>query len=342
MSEHARPFSFETIDESTEITDDILSDDTFSDTSTAYHGIKRALLDQTKEARLAGKIYWEPEEVIDRSLDIDGLTGKVRYIPAFAYRRMLYDRRSACQCSLCEVFETGDKVLALPNNIDNSDFVDKLSSSFTVCMNNFPYLDGQMLLASRQHRELFTDNQYELLFDFMTHTGFTGAAMQLKGSGATIPEHAHISIFNEALPIFSSDYQPLKEDDGVIVAASAEHPSVCYKVYGESRNARLDQTTTIMRELGIRGLSFNFYLDNEASAYIIPRTNRQSKTMNMKVGLSLPAGTHNGYVEHSATSDLEQLKYEIWQHCQDVTSEQLATALRETTVQGENPAAILE
>jgi hypothetical protein len=239
------------------------------------------------------------------------------------------------------VLETGNQTITLPSDTGDIDFVDKFNSSFAVTPNNFPYLDGQMLLASRQHRELFTDDQNRLLFDFMARSGFAGAAMQLEGSGATIPEHAHISIFDEALPIFSSDYQPLKEVDGVVVAASAEHPSVCYKVYGDSIDARLDQTKAITRELEARGLSFNLYLDGEANAYVIPRTNRRSAAMNMKVGLSLPAGTHNGYVEHSTATDIELLKREIWEHCQETTGDQLAAALRDTTVQGEDPAAIL-
>ena len=342
MSESVRPLPFEAADQPTEIVGDILSDSgTFSDTETAYQGIKRLLIERTEQARLAGQIYWERDEVVDRPVDIDGLAGKVRYIPTFAYRRTLYDQRPACQCSLCGTLETGNQLVTLPSDIADTDFVDRFNSSFAVCLNNFPYLDGQILLASRQHGKLFTDDQTRLLFDFMARSGFAGAAMQLEGSGATIPEHAHISVFDEVLPIFSSDYQPLKEGGSVVVAVSAEHPSVCYKVYGDSMDARLEQTTVITRELEARGLSFNLYLDSQANAYVIPRTNRRSAAMNMKVGLSLPAGTHNGYVEHSTTTDIEQLKQEIWQHCQAITGEQLATALRETTVQGENPAAIL-
>jgi hypothetical protein len=310
MSESVSPLPFEAIGRPIEISGDTLSDGgAFSDTEIACQGIKRVLIDRTEQARLAGQVYWERDEVVDRPVDIDGLAGKVRYIPAFAYRRTLYDQRPACQCSLCGVLETGNQVVTLPSD---ADFVDKFNSSFAVSLNNFPYLDGQMLLASRQHRELFTDDQNRLLFDFMARSGFAGAAMQLEGSGATIPEHAHISIFDEALPIFSSDYRPLKEGDGVVVAASTEHPSVCYKVYGDSIDARLDQTKAITRELEARGLSFNLYLESQANAYLIPRTNRRSAAMNIKVGLSLPAGTHNGYVEHSATTDIEQLKREIW------------------------------
>lgn len=342
MSEISRPLRFEALDRPTEIAGGTPSGyDAFCDTGTAYQGIKRVLIDRTEQARLARQIHWERDEVVDRPVDIDGLAGKVRYIPTFAYRRTLYDQRPACQCSLCGALETGNQVVTLPSDVDDTDFVDEFNSSFAVCLNNFPYLDGQMLLASRQHGELFTGEQIRLLFDFMARSGFAGAAMQLEGSGATIPEHAHVSVFDEALPIFSSDYRPLKEDDGVVVAASAEHPSVCYKVYGDSMDARLGQTAAITRELETRGLSFNLYLDGHANAYIIPRTNRRSAAMNMKVGLSLPAGTHNGYVEHSTTTDIEQLKREIWQHCQAITGEQLATALKETTVQGEDPAAIL-
>ncbi len=263
MSENLRPLRLEEVDQLAEIAVEVLSDGAFSDARTTYQGIKRVLIDQTEQARLAGKIYWEQDEVVDRPVDIDGLAGKVRYIPTFAYRRTLYDQRPACQCSLCGVLETGNQVVTLPSDTDDADFVDRFNSSFAVSLNNFPYLDGQMLLASRQHRELFTDDQNRLLFDFMVRSGFAGAAMQLEGSGATIPEHAHISIFDEALPIFSSDYRPLKEGDGVVVAASAEHPSVCYKVYGDSIDARLDQIKAITRELEARGLSFNLYLDGE-------------------------------------------------------------------------------
>jgi hypothetical protein len=341
MAENLRPLTFEGISKPEEIALDVLSDDAFSDASTACQGIKRVLIDRADQARLARQIYWDRDEVVDRPLDIDGLPGKVRYIPTFAYRRILYDQRPACQCSLCGMLETGNQAVTMPSDMDNAGFVSRFKSFFTVSLNNFPYLNGQMLLASRQHRKLFTDDQNRLLFDFMAHSGFAGAAMQLEGSGATIPEHAHISIFDEKLPIFSSAYRPLKENDGVVVAASAEHPSVCYKVYGDSIDARLDQTKDITRELEARGLSFNLYLDGEANAYVIPRTNWRSAAMNMKVGLSLPAGTHNGYVEHSTTTDIEQLKKEIWQHCQKITGGQLAAALRDTTVQGEDPAAIL-
>ncbi len=340
MLKDARTLSFETADQPTEIDVETLSEGVFNDAG-IYQGIKHALLDQTEQARLAGQIYWERDAVIDLPLDIDGLAGKVRYVPTFAYRRTLYDQRPVCPCSLCGVHKAADNAVMLSADADNADFVGEFNNSFTTYLNNFPYLDGQILLASRQHRDFFTGNQYRQLFNFMAHTGFAGAAMQLEGSGATIPEHAHISVFDEVLPIFSSDYRPLKEGDGVVVAVSAEHPSICYKVYGDSMRARLKQTTAITRALGARGLSFNLYLDGEANAYVIPRTNRRSAAMDMKVGLSLPAGTYNGYVEHSTTTDIEQLKWEIWQHCETITGKQLATALRETTVQGEDPAAIL-
>jgi hypothetical protein len=341
MSESLRQLPSEAVEQPAEITLDVLSDGAFSDARTTYQGIKRVLIGRIEQARLAGQIYWERGEVVDRQVDIDGMAGKVRYIPTFAYRRTLYDQRPDCQCSLCGVIETGHEAISLPSKIADTSFVDKFNSTFAVSLNNFPYLDSQMLLASRQHRELFTDDQNRLLFDFMAHSGFAGAAMQLESSGATIPKHAHVSIFDEALPIFSSNYRSLKEDDGVVVAASAEHPSVCYKVYGDSMDARFDQTKAIIRVLATRGLSFNLYLDDKANAYVIPRTNLRSAAMNMKVGLSLPAGMHNGYVEHSTSTDIEQLKREIWQNCQETTGDQLAAALRDTTVQGEDPAAIL-
>lgn len=341
MSESETHLPVEPVERPSEIEEAVSLDDTFCGARTTYQGIRRLLIDETEHARLTGVVYWNQNDVVDRPVVIDGLAGKVRYIPTFAFRRALYDRRPDCNCSLCEGYESGSHAVQLQSDLGNSAILDQFNSNFAVYLNNFPYLDGQILLATRRHRDVFTDDQNRLLFDFMAHSGFAGAAMQLEGSGATIPDHAHISVFDEALPIFSSDYLPLQEGDGVVVAASSEHPSICYKVYGDSMEARLKLTTFIMRAIETRGLSLNLYLDNQASAYIIPRTNRRSVSMNMKVGLSLPAGMHNGYVEHSTTTDIELLKKEIWQLCQEVTDEQLATALRETTLQGEDPTSIL-
>lgn len=312
-----------------------------SDSVIAYQGIRHMLLAQTENACSTGEVYWERDRIVDLPVDIGGLEGKIRYIPTFAYRQLLYDQRPACNCSLCGAFSNENKLTALPTEAEDRGLVEKINNSFIIKLNDFPYLANQIILASREHRKLFTPKHYEMLFDFMAHTKFAGAAMQLKGSGATIPEHAHISIFDERLPIFSSHYQPIAESDDVTVGLSIEHPSVCYKVYGESSNIKLNQTMKIIKNLDSRGLSYNLYFDEFANTYVIPRTNERSVSMNMKVGLSLPAGTYNGYIEHPATTDVDHLKQAIWQHCQEITGEQLATALKETTLQDENPAAIL-
>ncbi|MES2970847.1 MAG: hypothetical protein V4702_00820 [Patescibacteria group bacterium] len=339
MTEQLKPDTFEILDPFT--TSDRLSEGIPPHAATALQGLKHVLLARLEEARLGGHVYWNRDEIVDRPVDIDGLAGKVRYIPTFAYRKAVYDQRPACPCSLCGVLESRDNVITLPDKDADSDFMDKFNDSFALGFNNFPYFDGQLLLTVRQHRELFTRNQYGLIFDFMERTKFAGAAIQLHGSGATIPEHAHISLFDEVLPIFSSEYRPLKEKDGVVVSASTEHPSVCYKIDGESKGAKLDRTTAILDELLRLGLSFNLYFDSQSSAYVIPRTNRRARSIDMKVGSPLAAGVYYGYVEYSNTSDIELLKQEIWQRCQEITGKELAAALKETTVQGEDPAAIL-
>lgn len=338
MSEYSRSSTVSPTESSRE-TDSTSASATYE--SIAGKGMKQALLARTETARADGLVYWESSEVVDRPLDIDGFPGKVRYIPSFAYRQTLYDHRPTCDCSLCNAMDDRDKVILPPVDIlAQSDFIKKFDESFVVCLNNFPYLESQMLLASRQHQTLFTDDQYRLLFEFMKHTQFTGAALQLEGSGATIPEHAHISVFDEELPIFSSDYRPIREDGATITSISTEHPSICYKIHEGSAESRFEQMTLIIDELERRSLSFNLYFDEKTDVYIIPRTNRRSTSANMKVGLSLPAGMYNGYVEKSSNSDIELIKEEIWQHCESMTNTQLAKALEETTVQGENPAAI--
>lgn len=302
-----------------------------------YGNVKNALIARFENAVSAGKVYWEKAAVVDRSVNIEGLQGYVRYVPTFAYRRTIYDKEHTySKCRLCEAFESGEVTIPLPKaNIFDQDFMQAFESAFVVCLNNFPYLDGQLLLASRQHSTVFTPEQYLLLFEFMKRIKFAGASLQVKGSGATIPEHAHISIFNEVLPIFLSSQQALTNFGETNITISSEHPSVCYKIAGGSSEKKLKQTNNILDKLTEHNLSFNLYVDESANIYIIPRTNRRSASLNWKVGSSLPAGIHNGYIEQSQSHDIQGLKREIWDECNSITEIQLITALRETTYQGD-------
>ena len=302
--------------------------------------IKQHLLRCVEQGILDGHVYWRGSEVEDRPIDIEGLKGKVRFIPSFAHRQVIYDRRPSFVCALCEAAKSREKVISLPTTV-KGDFLKQFTENFIIFRNNFPYLDGQILMAAKQHVELFTAKQYMLLFEFMERTQFSGAAMQLAGSGATIPGHAHISIFNEELPIFSSRYSTLYQEGETIVSFSLEHPSVCYKITDGSIGSRYDEVNRIILRLNAQNLSFNLYLDSHASIYIIPRTNRRSKTLGIKIGLSLPAGTHNGYIEQLATSDIEEIKEAIRLHCEGVTSTQLVIALRETTVPNKGAKTLL-
>lgn len=304
--------------------------------------IRRTLLSRTNQARRRGQIYWDWSEVVDRTVNLDGLAGKVRYIPSFAYRYTLYEARSTKKCPLCEGAHNQDKIIPLPPGAnDDNGFTKRFQESFVVHLNNFPYLDGQMLLVSRQHRAVFTDAQYKLLVEFMERTHFKGAAMQLEGSGATIPEHVHLSIFNEKLPIFSSAYRPIKSYGEVVVSIALTHPSVCYRLQGGSTDSRCKRALSLLRKLDTRGLSFNLYIDAQVSIYIIPRTDRRSVSANMKVGLSLPAGMYNGYVEQPSHSDVPALKEEIRRHCDGITSTLLLMALRETTLPRDEALSLL-
>ena len=302
-----------------------------------YEEVKKKLVTYFETAIDNRKVYWQKDEVIDRSIDIVGFTGRVRYIPTFAYRRTIYDKENVgSKCLLCESLLSKEMVVPLPKiDIPDQDFVKEFEDSFVIRLNTFPYLDSQLLLTSRQHSSVFTLRQYFLIFEFMRKVRFAGASLQVEGSGATIPEHAHISIFNETLPIFSSNQQTLMAVGETNITISSEHPSVCYKISGGSSTNKLEQTINILEKLDKQHLSFNLYFDENANTYIIPRTNRRSSSLDWKIGSSLPAGIHNGYIEHSINDDIEVLKAEILEACNSITGEQLATALRETTYQGD-------
>ncbi|HEX8762441.1 MAG TPA: hypothetical protein VF733_01660 [Candidatus Saccharimonadales bacterium] len=303
-------------------------DDTVNNLKATYSGIKTVLINELEGAYETGKIFWDREQVVDRPIDINGLVGKVRYIPTFAYRQTRYFPGSLDTCSLCLL--TNDRI-QITDSGNDGDF-DEFNNSFNVHLNNFPYLDKQVLLSSGKHRELFSEDQYKIIIEFMVNSGFAGAGMQLKGSGASIPDHAHISVFDEALPIFNSDYRPVKEAEGTVTAKSVDHPAVCFKVYSGSRNSKLCQMKSLLQELKSRGLSYNLYFDNQADVYIIPRTNLSSKSMGITVGQAEVAGIFNSYVDHSETTDIDELKRQYWEIFTTVTGEQIAEAIKDTTI----------
>ena len=311
------------------------SDRVTNHTKPAFFDIKRLITDGLSLAKDAGEVFWDREQVVDRPIDIIGFSGKVRYIPTFAYRQTLFTQvhSDSDSCSLCSLSKNQ---IQIPNQDDATDF-DKFNRSFGIFANGFPYLDKQVVLSSRVHRELFTDDQYKAIFDFMQNSGFAGAGMQLRGSGASIPDHAHISVFDEALPIFNSEYRPIKDEDGTFIAKSVDHPGVCLKISGGSTGSIFYQTTSTLQKLALRGLSYNLYFDNQADAYVIPRTNLESKSMNITVGQAEVAGIFNSYVDHSETSDIEELKRQYWEIFETVTGEEIGEAIKDTTLPNDGP-----
>lgn len=307
------------------------ADNLTNSTKLSYRCIKRLLTDELKQAQETGKVYWDLNQVVDRPIEINGFAGKVRYIPTFAYRQTRFSLGALDSCALCSLSDNRIQIIN-PNNV--GDF-DEFNNSFNVYPNKFPYLDRQVLLSSAKHIEFFTEDQYKIIFDFMESCGFAGAGMQLKYSGASIPKHAHISIFDEVLPIFNSDYRPLKDEDGTIIATSTNHPAVCYKIFGGTKALRLYHMKSITQKLTLRGLSFNLYFDNQANVYIIPRTNLNSTSMGIIVGQAEVAGIFNSYVDHSETTDIEELKQEYWKIFKTVTGEQIAQAIKDTAVANE-------
>lgn len=305
--------------------------------------IREALILYLSQAIISGEVFWQKDRVIDRQIYIDAFPVNVRFVPTFAYRRLLYDKDKVSPgCPICMISSDGKIELPFTQPDEPKGPLFDFEQFFSFFVNNFPYLNNQFMLTSVEHKPEFSYDDYLLLLKFMATTGFAGASLQLLGSGATIPEHAHISIFDEQLPIFSLRYEPVDFNDQSSLSYSTDHPSAVYMVDGKVNEARLDRTFSIVENLLKNDLSFNLYIDQKSRIYLVPRTNRRSKTLDIKVGSSLPAGFHNGYAEKSESLEIEALEQEIWEQCQNTDEDKLRIALEETTLPRKDALSVIK
>ena len=165
-------------------------------------------------------IYWNYKDVKDHYFVLNKFKGKKRFVPTFAYRQVLYDTgdsKNAPVCRLCKNIKIGTNSVKLPLQLAGDrptrQWFTDFRKLFDIEVNNFPYFNKQILVCPKRHELFFSKKDLHLLFRFMRYSRFKSALMQIVGSGATISDHAHISICDEDLPIFYLKRQKCFEFD---------------------------------------------------------------------------------------------------------------------------------
>ena len=299
-----------------------------------FRALVRAEIDR---AVREGRVFWQRDGVVDSPLSTGPLRSKVRYVPDFAFRQLLYDAPETPpvdRCRLCAAVDRAEGRLRPGSRVENAlasvGWWRRFDGSFAVRLNNFPYFEGQLVVITREHRAAMSPCDYRILLEFMTATGLRAAAMQVAGSGATIPEHAHITLADESLPIFGLPARPTVPADRATVDLVPGYPGTLLVISGGGIPHRVELLAGLLDDLDRRGLAFNLFVNDLGSVYLIPRSAECSGAIERKIGSVEVAGVFLGNALGADTRDVERLRRLIRARCDAMTGERFLTALKQT------------
>lgn len=289
-----------------------------------------ALAPVVDQAVADGRILWEP--TLDRDLPLGRLAARVRFVPTFAERALNYAEGEGA-CGLCPG-QRRENLIDLPVLMaETTRVVETFCDVFDLRLNNFPYLRHQMLACVKDHTPTLTASQFETFISFVRESGFLGGAMQVLGSGATVPGHAHLALFAEHLPIFDLPLRRVGTSGGVPVSTAPGYPGVVM-VFGTGEVPdRCAALVHLLGELVERGLSFNLLFNGRGDVYVAPRQREHSHTAGRKIGFTAIGGLYTGYVERESALDVAALRQAILDDCNAITEAGYTAALRETVWQ---------
>lgn len=85
--------------------------------------------------------------------------------------------------------------------------VDPAGSPIVLARNDYPFADGHLLAIAPRHTPRFDSKEWEVALRMASERGLAIAYQELD-SGATLPQHAHLSMFNDFLPILQELPRP--------------------------------------------------------------------------------------------------------------------------------------
>lgn len=236
---------------------------------------------------------------------------------------MMWHRRSIETASGCPMCAMNPEI-----RIDSGADGEAWGQHFELFVNQYPYLDDQIIALDRVHRPVTPPSSVISLLEMLRSIHMASFAHQQVGSGASFPAHSHFAVTTERFAIFEQPYDTLL-DCSEVRFETAFLPHMVFRMKGTGLESCLALAYEILASMG---LSYNLYGDAHGWAYVVPRTQRASQTLDMKVGLSLPAGVLNIY----RAPELEE-SYSVWVHrmrleMQAVSARVVSEALEESCV----------
>ncbi|WP_295344560.1 hypothetical protein [uncultured Streptococcus sp.] len=259
-------------------------------------------------------------EKYDRTINLVGMPCHIRFIPSFIERYKKWDAeiRRGSLCPFCDISAKTNKIQ---------------SSTFRYLENDFPFMLNQFTIFCIKHKQFLNCNELEYALDLIKKSCvLKSGSLQIKGSGASIPEHAHFSVSSEIYPISILERKTLVCSKNYNIEQILDIPHLAIVISG-SMSYISKITNKILSNIRRIKLSYNLLMTENEEIIIVPRTNEYSATLGRKVGVSLVGGIYPCYLKNvvKGKNELDVL-LEMFKHWEIVNSENLINALNETTI----------
>lgn len=237
------------------------------------------LQQQIDELVLSGVVSWRPEYVERHRLQVDCREIEVRAVPSLA-GRFLSSREPNRICDLCGMISQKElAVQCVPNHHG------------LVCMvNTWPYFESQLVVMSSEHLPDFNLRQWCSIGVICCELELSAMALQREGSGATVPSHAHVSLFKEQLPIYNWPVSVAFSADRISIATLPDHPSACYVIRADTFERERAAEYHLFSALQDRHVPFNAFWGHPYGTIIFPRSAERDPETNRWIGAPEIAG----------------------------------------------------
>lgn len=256
----------------------------------------------------------------DRTVRIMELEFKIRFIPSFVKRVKEWNKKlkKSESCPFCERWSE-TSVLDVP--------------LFKIIENDYPFMNNQFTVFGEKHMQFF--NSYAIssaisLIDMLPNCRSGG--IQIKGSGATVPYHAHFSISDVIYPICTLRREILVDCGLFKISRILGVPHLALVISADVASLGVI-TNKILENLYKNKLSYNVLMTEKHEIIIVPRINENSNTLGRKIGISFVGGIYPCCVNASySEEDPTIILNDIYQHWKNVSDRDILQAFKETTI----------
>lgn len=277
-----------------------------------------------------GEVAWSTAGVAEKELRVDGMRCRARSVASLAPKHAtpgITRGDAAGGCALCALLEEAHVNVARHVAAFSGEFE---SAGLRCTLNNFPFCANQLLILSTRHQQDFSERQWTEIRRGFRASGLTSGAFQTSGSGATVPGHAHISVFDESLPILALRSRRFAECEHAEVGELVGYPAVAITIRSDSDRAEMTILSRLIQRARANGMSANVILGHEAGPVVIFRHHERDPLTQRRVGNVEVAGILLSNADRAPNRTVRGLEAWMRQQSESATADEFRTILQRT------------